>query len=84
MLFSPHPKEIDSDSIFHTISNVTNCNDIVLFLPGDIFRPIDSDVSVLIFASGKMVIAGIKSEALIETEIQTVLNELNLDLKNQE
>ncbi len=47
--------------------------------PGAIFRPVDSDATVLIFASGKMVIAGIKSEASIATDVQTILRELNLE-----
>ena len=45
---------------------------------GAIFRPIDSDVTVLVFASGKMVVAGIKSEKAIEHEVQIILNELKL------
>ena len=47
--------------------------------PGAIFRPVDSDVTVLIFASGKMVVAGIKSEVSIDRDVQAVLKELNLE-----
>ncbi|MFW9886879.1 MAG: hypothetical protein ACFFER_01780 [Candidatus Thorarchaeota archaeon] len=47
--------------------------------PGAIFRPLESDVTVLIFASGRMVVAGIKSEGAVDNEVQTVLKELNLD-----
>lgn len=46
--------------------------------PGAIFRPVNSDVTVLVFASGKMVVAGIKSEKAIEQEVQIILNELKL------
>jgi transcription initiation factor TFIID TATA-box-binding protein len=47
--------------------------------PGAIFRPVNSDATVLIFGSGKLVVAGIKSEASIDTDVQTVLRELNLE-----
>lgn len=47
--------------------------------PGAIFRPVNSDATALIFGSGKMVVAGITSEASIDTDVQTVLRELNLE-----
>jgi len=47
--------------------------------PAAIFRPENSDVTALLFSSGKMVITGIKSELSINTEIQIVMNELNLE-----
>lgn len=46
--------------------------------PGAIFRPIDSDVTVLVFAFGKMVVAGLRSVSSIEDNVKTVLKELNL------
>jgi len=46
--------------------------------PGAIFRPLYLDVTVLVFASGKMVVAGLKSESPIEETVQSVLNELGL------
>lgn len=42
--------------------------------PGAIFRPIDSDVTVLVFASGKMVVAGLRSVSFIPDNVQTVLS----------
>ena len=46
--------------------------------PGAIFRPIDSVVTVLVFASGKMVVAGLRSVSSTSENVQIVLRELNL------
>lgn len=47
--------------------------------PGAIFRPMDSDATALIFASGKMVVAGIKAKESIDEDVRAVLKELNLE-----
>ena len=46
--------------------------------PGATFRPLSLDVTVLVFASGKMVVAGLKSVSSIEETVQSVINELGL------
>jgi len=46
--------------------------------PGATFRPLSLDVTVLVFASGEMVVAGLKSVSSIEETVQSVINELGL------
>lgn len=46
--------------------------------PAGVFRPLCHEVSVLVFASGKLVMAGLKSESTIEQTVQAVLEEMGL------
>lgn len=46
--------------------------------PGAIFRPALHHVTVLIFGSGKLVLAGLKSESEIENAVGEVLEPLGL------
>lgn len=47
--------------------------------PGAIFRPRNSDATTLIFASGKLVLTGLKSAESVDTVVNSVLKELNLE-----
>ena len=46
--------------------------------PGAIFRPARHHVTVLVFGSGKLVLAGLKSESEIENALREVLEPLGL------
>ena len=48
--------------------------------PGVIFRPLSTDVTVLVFASGKMVVTGLKSTSEINTTVTSILKELDLEI----
>ena len=47
--------------------------------PGAIFKPEGHHVTILIFGSGKMVLAGLRSESEIESAVAEVMRALDLD-----
>lgn len=44
--------------------------------PGAVFKPQSSDAAALLFASGKMVVAGLKSTSTVEKTVKGILDEL--------